>query len=159
MLRFIVPVLALSMLLLACAPSTLGSANRPIDLSSNSTVTVAPGESVYLRLIAPPERFRLGAEVFSGYFALPLGADGSVRSVTREFSLVDVRAPEGWNWQVDSVRLESRPSTPLQLVVILRLDVPRNTRLGGAPISADLLARASNVRERVSLAAQVLPNR
>lgn len=159
MLRLAPLTLALALLLLACAPGAVGSANRPIDLASASTLTMSPGDTLYMRLSGPPERFRLGAEVFANTFALPLGPDGSVRQITREFSLVDIRAPEGWSWRVESARVEDRPGSPVRLEVVLRLDVPRDARFGGVPISADLLARSSNVRERVSLVAQVVPQR
>jgi hypothetical protein len=154
-LRF--TLLLLPLLLVACLPTTAGGPGNPIALERQASATTPPGGTLYARATFPYGAFRLPSDAFAGTFVLPLGQQGSTRRVTSEFDLVDIRAPEGWTWQLDTVMAEARVGRAPELVVTLRLTIPPGARPGGQQLAADILSRSTGARQRVSMVVQVVP--
>jgi predicted small secreted protein len=150
-------ILLVALLLVACAPTTAGGAGNPIDLQRQSSATTPAASTLYARASFPYEAFRLPFDAFLGAFVLPLGQQGSTRRVTSEFDLIDVRAPEGWVWQLDTVMAEARVGRAPEVVATLRLSIPPGVRPGGQQLAADIVSRSTGARQRVNLVVQVVP--
>lgn len=157
MTRALLLTSVVALLLAACAPTVLGSRGNPVDLRRDRTAVVQPGGTVYVRISFPTGAFGLARDAFADAFAVPLGAGGRGARVTSSFELLDVAAPAGWRWTLDDVWSESRAGQAPALVVTMRIDVPRDARLGGQAVGATLLARPSGGREPVTLVVQVVP--
>lgn len=144
----------LALVLTACAPAAVGSRGTPYDLRQGETAQVAPGGSVYAQLLLPARDLGLADDDFVGLF-VPCGGEASCAVVTSRFELVDVAAPEGWSWRVDRADAVRRPRFATTVDVRLRLDVPRDARLGGTELRARLVTRGGTTRP-VTLVVQVV---
>lgn len=153
-------ILALaSVLVVACAPSVVGSRGNPVDLQRGGSVVATPGSSVYAQAVYPSGSFGLTADTFADRMAVPIGVDGAGRRVTSAFELVDVIAPEGWTWRVDDAWSTVRGGRPPSLEITLRLDVPPGARLGGQQVRGAIVALPTGVREPVTMVVQVVSQR
>lgn len=157
MIRSLISLAFVALLAAACAPTIAGGAGNPVNLRQQTSVSVTAGSSVYARIGFPYAAFGLAPESFVSAFVLPLGPQGSTQRVTSDFSFVDIRAPEGWVWELQTVMAEARVGRAPELVVTLRLSVPPAARPGGYSLAADLLARATGGRQRIDLVVQVAP--
>ena len=135
----------LVLVLVGCAPGALGARGTPYDLRRGETAQVAPGGAVYAQLLLPASDFGLADTDFTGLF-VPCGGDTSCAVVTSRFELVDVAAPEGWTWRVDRADVVRRPRFATTVDVRLRLDVPRDARLGGTQLRARIVTRGGTTR-------------
>lgn len=98
----VVVVLALA----ACAPAAVGTTSSNPYPSSAGTATVKRGQTVYLRVDYPLERFGLAPADLRPALWVPSGYSSELGDVTGQFGLTDLRVAEGWQFDLQVMRVE-----------------------------------------------------
>lgn len=92
--------------LTACAPAAVGtSANNPYPATAG-TASVRRGETVFIRVDYPLQRFDLAPADLKPSLWVPSGYDSEIGDVTGQFGLVDVRVADSWQFELLVVRIE-----------------------------------------------------
>lgn len=106
LLRPLMLLPALALVLVGCAPAAIGtSSGNPYPASAGSA-TVRRGETVYVRVDYPLERFGLEPADLRPAMWVPSGYDSQIGDVSGQFSLGDLRIAEGWQFELFLMRAE-----------------------------------------------------
>lgn len=159
-------MLALSLLVSACAPGATGStANVPL-LASAGGLSVAPGSTIYVRVDYLLTDFGLNPTDLRASLWVPSGYDSEVGDVTTQFGLVDVRVADGWRFSLLQMRAERRSvrgsgafdasRTAYSLYAVFRVDAAPDAIPGPYRLRGTLNARGGGTQS-VMVQVEVVP--
>jgi hypothetical protein len=130
--------LLVTLLVLGCAPATVGSRSAPYLLGRDAAIAARPGDVVFVQVDMPPDTFRLGAAELAGRWQ-PWTPTMARAVATYRFSLRDVIVPDGWELSIDrAVAYLTVGRGAADIELLLRLQVPSGARLGGQRVRAQL---------------------
>ena len=159
-------VIAVALLLVACAPGAVGtSSGNPFPASAGSP-TVKRGESVYVRVDYPMARLDLAPSDLRPAMWVPSGYDSEIGDVTGQFGLRDLRIAEGWEFELLQVRAErssqrgsgafDAPRTVYSLWAVYRIASPADAIPGPYRMRGVLSARGGGQQD-VSIQVELTP--
>ena len=147
-------LLAVTLVLAACAPATLGDRSAPYRLNRDGPAAVRPGDRVYLQLDVPGAVFGVREADLATRWQ-PWTPNVARAVATHRFTVRDVIAPDGWELSLDRVVAYLRAGrNEAELEVTLRLQVPSDARLGGQRVRA-LLVDVSGRTSPLEIVTQV----
>lgn len=137
-----------SLLLASCAPAARGSsAFRPQPLRPDGTVSVEPGQTVYLARSYAYADFSLAERDFGRRLWVPEGATAESANVADQFALRNLAVPPGWTFEIERLRALretrrtfGRSSTSRSIEAVFRLEVPGNAPAGFYTIDGTVAA-------------------
>lgn len=159
-------VVALAVLVSACAPAATGSAaNTPLPARAGD-LSVKRGETVYVRVDYQLTDFGIKPADLRASLWVPSGYDSEVGDVSTQFGLVDTRIADGWTFTLSQMRAERESTrgsgafdasrTEYSLWAIFRIDAPPGAIPGPYRLRGTLNARGGG-SQSVALTVEARP--
>lgn len=144
-------LLALALVLAACAPVVSGSsARQPLLLPGTERVEVHPGEDVFLLSIRSPAELGFRDVDLDGLQWRPESSQRSSARISHRLNLELVRVPAHWQVSIASARAV-RQAGQQSIEVVLQVAVPASAGLGPADLRVSLEGRRNTAQLTIPL--------
>ncbi len=143
LLALALPLLALALLVAACAPAAGGSSGAAIRAGSEA-IPVQRGQTVFVRVDSSLAAFGITEQDLRATTWVPTGVRSQVGDVTSQFGLRDVEGATGWQIDLSRMRVErSTVNNPVNATTSHVVDLWAELRV---EVPADAIAGVYRVR-------------